>query len=164
MDELFTTLTTESCQQLYKDDPPSRLAILKALSSNPLENKPLAQTLGDNDGHFLTLLCLKFPNASEENEPLVVAGFLTKVSREKNPLPLLTEDSDIVFCAKALVSLALFQDALKKRWRNHGAPSPNFYRKTSKSVLKTKTKAHQAVSSHHEQWENFLFEQLQIPH
>jgi hypothetical protein len=148
-------------KSLYKEDETSRLPILKSLSKNPLPNEPILCE-ETNPNQILTLICFKFPNPSEEEEPLLAANFLLKNYREKYPLPLFSKDTPIKFCSKTFVSLSLFPSALVKRWRQHGAPHPNFYRKTAQSHLQTLSKAHKALAAHHKNWEAFLNENLSI--
>lgn len=160
MKSLLETLANKACQRLFQDDPQSRHQILQSLAKNPLPEHPFCEK--GSPGQLFTLICLKFPNPSEEEEPLVAAQFLVRLYREAQPLPLLCEDSPIAFCAKTLVSLALFKTALTKRWDSQGAPHPNFYRETAKTYLKSLSPAHKALGQHHERWENFLHEQLLV--
>lgn len=163
MKSLLETLANKACQRLYQTDPTSRLQILQALSKAPLPNQPFYEE--KTPSQFFTLICFKFPHPSDEEEPLIAAQFLVSLSQEIQPLPLLSEDTPLQFCAKTLVSLALFKTALTKRWAYRGAPHPNFYRETAKTYLQTLSPAHQALSKHHERWESFLHEQLLVaPH
>jgi hypothetical protein len=145
---------------LYKQDSSSRLAILKSMASCELPNTPLQWDLTKNIGGAMCLICLKFPLSTEESEPLIVASFLTKVSHETAPLPLIASDEQLGFCAKTLVALSLFYPAMRRRTDRHAAPSPEYYRQTSRGILQNKTPAHRALASHHVAWENFLYEQL----
>jgi hypothetical protein len=160
MKSLLETLADKACQRLFQNDPRSRHQILQSLAKTPLPNKPFSEE--GSPGQLFTLICYKFPHTSEEEEPLIAAGFLISLYREAQPLPLLCEDPPLQFCAKTLVSLALFKTALTKRWTFRGAPHPNFYRETAKTYLKTLSPAHKALGQHHERWENFLHEQLLV--
>ena len=148
---------------LYNRDPGSRLAILGELAGG---ESPGADTIipcdsGGGIGEALCILCLKFPGASEEGEPLVAAGMISRVARESHPLPMISEDRGTLLCAKTLVSLALFLPAMISRWKRRGAPAPEFYRNAAVGMLRGgPTIAHKALSAHHRGWEDFLHEQL----
>lgn len=157
----FGAVDPEGACDLYQRDPASRLAILREMAGGAAGGGIIPCDSGGGIGVALCTLCLKFPGASEEDEPLVAAGMISRVSREYTPLPMLSEDPRMLFCAKALVSLALFLPAMVLRWRRRGAPSPGFYRNASMGVLDSgPTKAHRALGAHHRGWENFLHEQL----
>lgn len=147
---------------LYKSDASSRLAILQTLASRNLSNEYSPVDSGIRLGDAMCLICLKFPSASEESEPLIVASFLLKVNRESKPLPMLSEDAELKFCAKTLVALSLFLPAMNHRTTRHGAPRPDYYRSASISILRSRTPAHRALASHHRAWEIFLQENLCI--
>ena len=157
----LTHLSNPSCEELYKNDPASRLEILKSLAKNETKNEGIAPC--ESQSQVFCLICLKFPNSSEEEEPLIVSNFLNRAGKVENPLPALTDQftEDTLFCAKTLVALALFKDALVKRWLRHSAPKPEFYRKTAQGVLSSKTQAHRAISSHHKPPRNGGFFNIQ---
>jgi hypothetical protein len=154
----------QACQQLYDSDPSSRLAILKALAQEEASPNML-DPQSPNASNALCLLCLKFPGASEETEPLIVASFILIVHRHNQTTPTMWDQKshqfteDLPFCATTLIALSLFKNHLHKRWQR-GAPSPEFYRQRAQSILSTKTKGHRALSAHHQRWESFLGEHL----
>jgi hypothetical protein len=164
---------SKGVSELFAGEFSFRKSILKSLSSYPLGSGDGEGTSGktsslipcDGDAsmnNILCIVCLKFRGASEEEEPLLAAGFLARTCRENNPLPLVSEDSDISFCRKTLTALSLFLPAMIRRLEKHGAPAPHFYRKMAQGILGRKTKAHRALAAHHQAWENFLFEQLVV--
>jgi hypothetical protein len=164
---------SKGVSELFAEEFSLRKLLLKSLSSYPLGSGGRE----DNNGHVgklipcdgnasmnnvLCVVCLKFQGASEEEEPLLAAGFLARTCRESNPLPYASEDSDISFCRKTLTALSLFLPAMIRRLEKHGAPAPHFYRKMAQAILSDKTKAHRALAAHHQAWEDFLFEQLVV--
>jgi hypothetical protein len=151
---------SSSCEALYKSDSSSRLLILKSLAKNSIPNDKVMPC--ENESQVFCLICLGFPNSSEEEEPLIVASFLRRINRENNPIPSLTDQhcEELKFCAQTLIALALFKKIMVKKWERYGAPKPDFYRKVSQSILSRKSNAHKAIGSHHKAWEDYLFEQL----
>jgi len=152
----------EEAAQLYASDPASRLALMRECSRGewPSDTEVIPCDAKGGITRAMCLLCLKFPGASEEAEPLLAAGMISRVSRDSRPLPMVSEDSAAMLCAKTLVSLALYLPAMIFRWKQRGAPRPEFYRNASMGILSKGTAAHRALGAHHRGWEDFLHEQL----
>jgi hypothetical protein len=151
----------EGAAKLYAKDPSSRLAIIREASKGSWGDGTIIPC--DSQGGIspaICLLCLKFQGASEEGEPLLAAGMISRVARATRPLPMVSEDNPAALCAKTLVSLSLYLPAMILRWKKRGAPAPRFYRDVSAGILKGGTDAHRALAAHHRGWENFLHEQL----
>lgn len=149
-----------SLRDLYSSDPSSRLSILRTLSTSDLPESLLPVDSSRGVMNVLCMICLRFPTASEESEPLIVASFLTQVSKESTPFPALVEGANMKFCAKTMVALSLFMPAMKRRMDRTAAPSPDYYRSVASGILSSKSPAHRAVAAHHRAWENFLHECL----
>lgn len=151
-----------AAKQLYTSAPSLRRLVMESLSKLPLPDSRTIMPcdMGSSLGNTLCVICLKFSGASEEDEPLIAANFLLRVTREQNPLPMVSEDKDLGLCAKTLCALSLFLPAMSRRWERGGAPHPSFYRKAAQGVLSTKSYAHRALGKHHAAWENFIYEQF----
>jgi hypothetical protein len=149
-----------AASNLYSRDPSSRLELLRSLASSRELDRPglIPCDLGKGLGEMLCLICLRFPVASEESEPLLVASFISMAGRHPQPLPLVSEDGEVEFCAKTLVSLAVFMEAMIARTERRGSPSPGYYRGVAKGILSRKSPAHRALGAHHEAWEGFIHE------
>lgn len=155
---------SEAVKKLYTKEPSLRKELLKSLSKIPLPEGILVCDIAKSLGNVFSIICLKYPGATEEDEPLIAANFLTKGVKDSRPLPLVTEDSDLELCSKTFTALCLFLPAMLKRTQRYGSPSPNFYRRTAQSLLKNKSQAHKALADHHRGWETFVYEQFLLGH
>jgi hypothetical protein len=149
-----------AASSLYERDPSSRLPILRAMSQgSPIPSEGIVPCPGPGGvSEVLFMVCMRFPGSSEEAEPIIAASFMAKCVRSRAPLPMITEDSGVEFCAKTLVSLSVFLEAMNRRTARAGAPKPEYYRKVAQGILSKKTVAHRALSSHHQAWESFIHE------
>jgi hypothetical protein len=156
----LTPSQTSSAANLYAADPSSRMDILRSIArvSSFSGEGIVPCEPGFGMSEILFAICMKFPGSSEEAEPILAASFLAKCVRKNRPLPMITEDGEMDFCAKTLVSLAVFLRAMIRRTERSGAPRPEYYRKVAQGILSQKTPAHRALSSHHMAWESFIHE------
>ncbi len=159
MELLQRTLGAEAAR-LYESDPSQRMALLSEVSKRGWPSVLPCKGIG-GIGMVVSAICLGFPGASEESEPLVVAAMFSRAVREQQILPLASEDKGMMLCAKTLVSLSIFMPAMLGRWKRRGTPKPGFYRTLSVGILRRgPTAAHRALGTHHQAWENFLHEQF----
>lgn len=106
---------------------------------------------------ILFLICLNAKFATSEDECHRVAMTLYQYyNKPHNIIPLISEDIGLVLANKVLVSLSFYAEALNKRWKYHGAPSPDFYRTVSVTIFNRN--GQKDIAEHHKKWESFLGE------
>jgi hypothetical protein len=136
---------TDSTKKIILEAVGNKVALdqEKILTSNPID--------------ILYMICLTSKFASSEEECHRIAITVYQRYREtQNFLPMLSKDTGIIFATKTLIALSFHAKALEHRWKYHGAPKPDFYRKISKATFITH--GQKDIASHHEQWEGFLGE------
>jgi len=155
IEELYGKEDCETIKQLFLEDISSHLSLREAIGNKIILEKEKILTTNALDA--LCLICLTSKFASSEDECHRVAITIYQfIDKPTNTLPSLFEDSGLQFASKTLMSLSFRAKALEKRWKYHGAPSPSFYRKVSKTIFVNHDQ--KDIAAHHEQWEGFLGE------
>lgn len=154
IDELYDPEDRERVKDFYKNDKSLHAALRQAIGEQITlkSNKFLIS----NPIDMVCLICLTAKFASSENECHRVAITVCRMLNEPNPLPYVHKDDALTLASKTLISLSFFYKALEHRFLRHGAPSPQFYRETSKSIYKRNKQPD--IAAHHEKWEGFLGE------
>ena len=156
IDQIFNKKECIAIKQLYTDDPSSHKILRDAIGAKVIteKNKIITANLLD----VLFLMCLAARFASSEDECYRVAVTLHQFHNKTDELllPSLVADQGLIFANKCLIALSFHAQALEKRWKFHGAPSPDYYRQTSKATFANNNQ--KDLAEHHEQWEGFLGE------
>jgi hypothetical protein len=154
---LYTKNECEAIKFLYKEEPTLRKPIVETIGNKlVVASEKFVNTTLLNAIH---LVCLTAKFADSEDECYRVAVTVCQFcNKTKDLLPSILEDRGIMLANKTLVCLSFFSQAMKKRWMYKGAPSPQFYRKLSKTIYESH--GQKDISRHHEQWEAFLGERL----
>lgn len=157
IDQLYSEKECQSIKNLFLEDPSSRLSLREAIGHKIILEKETFLTTSALD--TLCLICLTAKFAASEDEchrvAITIYQFLDK---PLDATPSLIEDQGLKFASKTLMALSFRVKALEKRCKYHGAPSPSFYRKVSKTIFHNH--GQKDLASHHEQWEGFLGELL----
>lgn len=154
IEELYNKKECEIIRSFYKEDSTLHGALRQAIGDKIILNKD--KILTTNPVDVVCLVCLTSKFAASEDECHRVAITVCQVMQDPQPLPYLHKDDILTLANKTLISLSFFYKAMERRWKYHAAPSPDFYRKTSKSIfLKNKQPD---IAAHHEKWEGFLGE------
>jgi hypothetical protein len=154
IDELYDSKSANIIRSLYSNDPESRKSLYTEFGRKIVEKTEIFLTSKPLD--ILCLVCMTAQFADSEKECQDVAIIIHNRMKEDNPLPYVMEDKGLLLAEKTLIALAFFPAAMEKRWKYHGAPSPKFYRNTSKIVFSRHGLNN--IADHHEQWESFLSE------
>lgn len=157
IEELYGEKDCEIIKTLFLEDPSSRLSLREAIGNKIILEKD--KILVTNSLDAICLICLTAKFAASEDEchrvAITIYQFLDK---PLDTIPSLIDDKGIKFASKTLMALSFRAKSLEKRWKYHGAPSPSFYRKVSKTVFDCY--GQKDLAAHHEQWEGFLGELL----
>ena len=154
IDELYDTEDCKRVRDFYKSDNSLHSALRQAIGEQITLKSD--KFLASNPIDVVCLVCLTARFASSEDECHRVAITVCQMINEPNPLPYLHRDDMLTLASKTLISLSFFYKALEHRFLRHGAPSPRFYRETSKSIYKGNKQPD--IAAHHEKWEGFLGE------
>ena len=153
VDELYPAEQCSIIKSLYSDDPETQHALMVGIGKKVVENETMLVSPA------LDIIAMIFTTATfckSNDEPHVVAVMVHKHINNPDPLPMISTDVDLTLSEKTLVSLALFGAAMSRRHTRRGAPSPDFYRQTSKMMLR---RHHlDDVADNHERWEAFIAE------
>jgi hypothetical protein len=156
IEDIYTLKECQYIKSLFNEDGSVKDIIKRAIGEKIILSKE--KILSTNPLDIIYLICLtsKFAVSDDECHRVAITVYQYINLNQENLLPYITEGMDLRFASKTLISLALFSKALEKRWRYRGAPSPQFYRKLSKSIFKQN--GQEDIATHHEQWEGFLGE------
>lgn len=155
IEELYTAEECKTIREFYQKDEGVRGALREAIGTKIILEKDKILTSKPLD--IICLICLTSKFASSEDECHRVAVTIYQyIDRPNNFLPYITEDKGLSFANKVLITLSFCAKALEERWKRHGAPKPDYYRKASKLVFKQH--GQQDIAAHHEQWEGFIGE------
>jgi hypothetical protein len=154
IEELYDEKSRKLIKSLYKDDVNSRETLYAAFAEKILEKSDLILTSKPLD--ILTLLCMTANFADTKEECQQVAIIVFKCLKQENPLPYIMDDQGFALAEKTLVALSFFRSAMDYRSKRKGAPTSDFYRRTSKIIFEQN--GYPEISAHHEQWEKFLNE------
>jgi hypothetical protein len=157
IEEIYSEQECRIIKDLFTEDPSSRLSLREALGNKIITEKDKILTTNPLD--VICLICLTAKFAASEDEchrvAITIYQFLDK---PLDVIPSLIEDEGLKLASKTLMALSFRVKALEKRWKYHGAPSPSFYRKVSKTIFSNH--GQKDLAAHHEQWEGFLGELL----
>ena len=157
IEELYSEQECRVIKDLFLEDSSSRLSLREAIGNKIIIEKE--KILSSNALDALYLICLTAKFAASEDEchrvAITIYQFLDK---PLDIIPSLIEDEGLKFASKTLMALSFRVKALENRWKYHGAPSPSFYRKVSKTIFNNY--GQKDLATHHEQWEGFLGELL----
>lgn len=154
IEELYDENSVELIRSIYAEDPESRAQLYKSFGTRIIEKSDTFLMSKPLD--ILCLICMTATFADSDKECQEVAVIFHKHLNDKDPLPYLMDDMGFSLAEKTLVSLSLYPKAMEKRWKYHGAPSPEFYRKASKLLFEKN--GHESIANHHEKWEGFFSE------
>lgn len=154
IDELYSPGDCKKIRSFYKEDGSVHTSLRQAIGDQIILKSE--KFLTTNPVDIICLICLTAKFASSEDECHRVAITVCQMLDELSPLPYLLKDDPLTFASKTLISLSFFYKALEHRCRYHGAPSPKFYRETSKTIYNRNKQPD--IAAHHEKWEGFLGE------
>jgi hypothetical protein len=154
IEQLYSKSNCEALKDLFENDPSTIPSIKQAIGSKLITSSEQIITSHAIDAIFMICLAAKF--ADSEDECNRVAVTIYQYHDKAPAVPSLANDSGLVFASKCLIALSFYPQALEKRWRQHAAPKPDFYRQLSKSVYTIYEQ--KDIAAHHEQWESFLGE------
>ena len=152
--ELYNNEDRETIKSLYKDDPSLWGLLKKAIGDKIMKEQK--KVLLSKPLDVLSLMCLTSTFATSEDECHRIAVIVYEYMNEDEPLPYVHRDVGMKLSKKALMALSLYGNALEKRWRLHGAPKPEFYRKIS--IATFNSHGHRDIAAHHRKWEGFIGE------
>lgn len=154
--QIFEDSECSAIKKLYADDPQSRKGLKEAIGSKIITEKDKIITSSLIDVLFLMCLTAKFASSEDECYRVAISVYQFYNKPHDDLLPSLMTDRGLAFANKCLIALSFCSQALEKRWKFHGAPSPTYYRQMSKTVFINNKQ--QDIADHHEQWEGFLGE------
>lgn len=154
IDELYNDKECNIIRSFYKEDNSLHNALRQAIGDKIIISSE--KFLNSNPVDIVCLICLTSKFAASEDECHRVAITFCQIMQEPQPLPYIHRDDYLTLANKTLISLSLFYKAMEKRWKYHAAPSPSYYRNTSKAIFKRNKQPD--IAAHHEQWEGFLGE------
>lgn len=155
IEQLYTSKECEIIRSLYKEDPSSKNSIREAIGSKLITSSDKIITSKPIDA--LCLICLTAKFADSEDECYRVAVTVYQYHDKTNEtIPSIVSDEGLKLANKTLIALSFHPQALERRWKYHGAPSPSYYRRVSKLMFQRHEQ--NDIASHHEQWEAFLGE------
>ena len=153
IEQLFTSKECEIIKTFYKEEPPTRMLLQKAIGSKLLQDT--SKIITSNALDVISLICLNADFANSEDECQRVAMNVYQFyNKPKNIIPLLSVDFGLEFSNKALIALSFFPQCINERCNRFGFPSPSFYRKISKAIFQQS--GQRDIAEHHEKWEEFL--------
>ena len=154
IDELYGPEDCKRVRDFYKSDNSLHSALRQAIGEQITLKSD--KFLASNPIDVICLICLTAKFASSEDECHRVSITVAQMLNELDPLPYVHRDEPLILANKCLISLSFFYKALEHRFRTRAAPSPCFYRNTSKSIFKSNKQPD--IAAHHEKWEGFLGE------
>lgn len=154
IEELYNEEDCKRIRTFYKEDNSLHNALRQAIGEKITLSKD--KFLNSNPVDIVCLVCLTSKFAASEDECHRVAITVCQVMQEPQPLPYFHKDDPLTLANKTLISLSFFYKAMEHRWKYRAAPSPKYYRNTSKAIF-TKNKQPD-IAAHHEKWEGFLGE------
>ena len=155
--QLYDAKNCEALQELYLTDPESRPSIKQAIGARLITDKDRIITSHAIDALFMICLAAKFAESEDECNRVAITIYQYH-NKTKETIPCMSSDQGLKFANKCLIALSFHPQALEKRWKQHGAPKPDFYRQLSKTVFGLYEQ--RDIAAHHEQWEAFLGEVL----
>lgn len=155
IEQLYSSDECRAIRSLYKDDNTTHKLIQHAIGEKILSSSEKIITTKPLDVVCLICLTAKFASSEDECHRVAITVF-QYLDKPEEQLPLITEDQGLSFASKTLIALSFRAKALEKRWRQHGAPSPSYYRQASKLTYNKFNQ--QDIAEHHEKWEGFLGE------
>lgn len=154
IEQLYDEKTVKLIRSLYTNDVEARTSLFKAFGHKLIEKSETFVNSKPLD--LLTLICMTATFPDNEQECQEVAIIIYKRMKDDEPLPYISSDQGILLAEKTLVSLSFYPRAMEKRWKYHGAPSPDFYRRASKLLFEKNNM--ECIANHHEKWEAFFSE------
>lgn len=154
--ELYDKKNSEALVELFEKDVSTRPFIKQAIGTKLITDNNKIITSNAIDALFMICLSAKFADSEDECNRIAITIYQY---HDKTPaIPRMVEDKGLRFSSKCLIALSFFPQMMEKKWRQHGAPSPSFYRQLSKSIYEIYEQ--HDIAAHHEQWEAFLGEVL----
>lgn len=156
IEELYTLPECEIIKSMYSTESEDvKKTIVGAIGTKAAVDKTKILTTNSLDVVYMICLTSKFANSIDECHWVAITVHQHFAS-SCSVIPMFLEDTSLVFATKAFLALSFYAKILESRQQRKGAPSPAFYRQTSKSILASCGR--QDVVSHYEQWEAFLGE------
>jgi hypothetical protein len=155
IEQLYNSKNCEALKNLYQTDLESKTSIKKAIGTKLATDSEKIVTSNAIDVLFLVCLTASFADSEDECNRVAITIYQHH-DKVKQTIPSLLLDQGLVFANKSLIALSFYPQALEKRWKYHGAPKPEFYRKASKMGFKIH--GQKDIAAHHEHWEAFLGE------
>jgi len=154
IEELYDGESVKKIRLLYSEDPSSRDSLYQSFGRKIVESQEIFLTSKPLD--ILCLICTTAAFASSKEECHQVGVIFYKRLLDENPLPYISEDQGFLLAEKTLVALSLYPKAMERRWKYHGAPHPDFYRKASQLIFSKNDM--DDIAKNHLKWENFFSE------
>ena len=155
IEELYTPQERIIIKEFFNQDEELKSAIVEAIGTKIILEKDKILLSKPLDILYMVCLTAKFASSEEECHRVAITVY-QHFNKPKISLPMVSEGTDLAFATKTLIALSFHIKALEHRWKYHGAPTPEFYRKISKATFEIHGQRDIAV--HHEQWEGFLGE------
>jgi hypothetical protein len=155
VDFLYSQKDCDYIRDLYKDDE------LKPLLQQQIGRKIMesGDTFINGDAiDILAMICLNQNFTSDTRECLSVSLFVVRGMTNPAPIPTVMENRGLDLASKTLVALSFFKPFMVKRWKQHAAPNPSWYRKASQAEFVRAGYTNLAIN--HRNWEGFLSEHL----
>ena len=156
IEELYTKHECKIIREMYlNEDKDTRAAIKQAICEKTITSSKIITKTKSLDVIFMVCLSSRFATSDDECQRVAIT--FHQYMFADNILPQLhSDDSELTFAGKTLISLSLFANTLKHKCERYGAPSPKYYRDVSKSIY---TRYNQVdIAEHFELWEAFLGE------
>jgi hypothetical protein len=156
VEQLYDKKNYEALTKLFDTDPSTRPCIKEAISSRLITSNEKIITSNAIDALFMICLSAKFADSEDECNRIAITIYQY---HDKCPaIPCMSQDVGLTFSSKCLIALSFHPQAMEKKWKQYGAPSPSFYRQLSKTIYSMYEQ--KDIAAHHEQWEEFLGEVL----
>jgi hypothetical protein len=152
IDSLFNHSESDAIKKLWNDK-----------NTNELIKKEIGKQLLNTDKILIEMPLVQIllitslsPFAESIEECDQVACIIYWGIKEKDILPMITEQFGKPFAYRCLISLGFFKRNLAERCKRYAAPSPSFYREAG---IRTFNAIGMTTISHHfKSWESFLEE------
>lgn len=155
IEQLYSPDNCKAIRKLYKEDSTVHNTIRNAIGTKIILDTDKLLTSNPIDVLYLMCLTAKFANSDDECYRIAITVYQYH-NKLEDILPSITNDCGLQFATKTLIALSFRAKAMEKKWKRYGAPSPSYYRQTSKQIFKKYNQ--KDIANNHEKWEGFLGE------
>ena len=125
IDRLFIKSQADAIRTLWEDTS-SRSLIKREIAKTLLDSEQIIEEAPLTQLMFIVSLS---PFADSENECTHVAEIIYWGIHRTDIIPMVTEHNGKDLAYRCLICLGMFRPAMYRRYKYHGAPSPDFYRR-----------------------------------